>query len=349
MSQPFIREFKLGGAKGNGVHPYLNEYGAFLGDGTPLLEKDSLGRWQPRARPLLERSLSKSYRARANLDWRMDSFAAVARALNKGNRSLAAIALVHAELPPLPNAVAATRIANSGPRFAKEGQDVSNEPRVPAGQSGGGQWTDGGGGGAIATSASVGTAAASAEVSTILLNAGRAVLAALVDLGATLSAPITLAIGLVLIPTSMGGVSEGSLPGNPDIKYRRDERELTIWQEDTRGNRTTLYSGFVDTSGLYRDTDGNVIGRDLGGSVALNGPAIAAAAAQMPAGTINERRTSTPAIPDTPECKEEWDYAEERCERLRKQNLLGMRGYARTFDQCLRGFVSERCGGNPIE
>jgi len=136
MRRSLSREFKLGGPSGDGLHPYLNERGAYLGRGTPLLERDASGHWHPVARDRLERILSTGYGVRIDLGGRMGSLAAVARALNKGDRSLAAIALVQAEFPPLPNQRAAFRMARVD-GYARYNPD---QPRVPAGQSDGGEW-----------------------------------------------------------------------------------------------------------------------------------------------------------------------------------------------------------------
>ncbi|MEJ0064609.1 MAG: hypothetical protein WDM85_03610 [Caulobacteraceae bacterium] len=55
--------------------------------------------------------------------------------------------------------------------------------------------------------------------------------------------------------------------------------------------------------------------------------------------------------PTRPECVKEWNDAEEYCARLAKQGLLGKdpyRGHGNSFEQCVRGQVSEKCGGNPV-
>ena len=88
----------------------------------------------------------------------MAKLAAVARALDAGDRSMAAIALVQAELPPLPDAARAARMA-AADGIAKEFDP--NEPRIPAGSgSESGEWTtDGDSGSPPAT----GSVAASGE------------------------------------------------------------------------------------------------------------------------------------------------------------------------------------------
>jgi len=68
MALPFVQEFKLGGREGDGVHPYVNERGAFLGRGTPLLERDAIERWRPRSRYVLERIVSRGYGTTVDLE-----------------------------------------------------------------------------------------------------------------------------------------------------------------------------------------------------------------------------------------------------------------------------------------
>jgi hypothetical protein len=352
MSLQQIREFRLGGPRGDGINPYLTDDGAFFGDATPLLEKDALGRWRPRPQRALERVLSKSYGIVIDLDWRMTNLASVARALNRSDRCLAAIALVHAELPAAPDRDTAKRMAKAEGRFEKDGHDVSNEPRIPKGETGGGRWTDGSEGGALAATAeaTVEISAAGKAMARFLAGLGRSALVELTAMGASTSGVLTLAAGLVLIPIQHFDVSEGALPDNPDIKYRYDEGELSIWQEDAQGHRTNLFSGFADSDGLYRSADGTILGRNLGESVALNGPGIEAAASAASSVAIDER-TALGEVPDTPECKEEWERAERECAPLLTGKTYGegaYRGSAKDYLQCLRGMVTEACGGSPV-
>jgi hypothetical protein len=67
MSLPFIREFKLAGPRGDGRHAYINQDGAFIGRGVPLLEQDEWGRWKPRSETVLKRLLAKGYGAQVEL------------------------------------------------------------------------------------------------------------------------------------------------------------------------------------------------------------------------------------------------------------------------------------------
>jgi len=53
--------------------------------------------------------------------------------------------------------------------------------------------------------------------------------------------------------------------------------------------------------------------------------------------------------PDRAGCEEEWAHALQYCEQLirsRQMGTDGRRGFGRSFQQCVLGMVSERCGGN---
>jgi hypothetical protein len=54
---------------------------------------------------------------------------------------------------------------------------------------------------------------------------------------------------------------------------------------------------------------------------------------------------------DSPECRQEWQDARETCAKeLSKLNpARGVTGGYRTIEECARGLVSERCGGNVYE
>jgi lysozyme len=120
----------------DGRHTYLTEDGAFIGGHVPLLERDAAGHWRPRPQRVLERLLKIGYGAPIDLGGRMTKLAAVARALNAGDRSMAAIALVQAEIPPLPDQAAAVRMAKA------DGLGKAYDPNEPRDEHG--QWTDGG-------------------------------------------------------------------------------------------------------------------------------------------------------------------------------------------------------------
>lgn len=70
-------------------------------------------------------------------------------------------------------------------------------------------------------------------------------------------------LGMLLIPTNKSNVVEGNLPDHPDIAYRYDEGVLSLYRTD-EGKRTLIFNGLSGPDGLYRATDGQVIGRNLG-------------------------------------------------------------------------------------
>jgi len=143
-----IREFALAGKSGDGRRPYLNADGAFIGLGTPILERDGTGRWKPRDSTELG-WLFKSGYGNAIDKLRIErGLARVASALNNGDLSLASIALVHCEIPPLRGFDDASRLAKTDALLTKSNPNWADEPRIPASETGAGEWTDGGSEGA---------------------------------------------------------------------------------------------------------------------------------------------------------------------------------------------------------
>jgi len=138
----FAGYFRLAGPRGDGRHPYVNDDGAFIGRGVPLLERNALGRWQPRDETVLERLLALGYGVAVELEWRGAYLRHVAAALNEGNIALAGISLLRMQLGALPSAEHARRMAAVDGLLVKDNPDWADEPRVPAGNPDGGQWTD---------------------------------------------------------------------------------------------------------------------------------------------------------------------------------------------------------------
>ncbi len=85
-----------------GRNAYLDDNGACVGAGILLLERDDYGRWRVRPQAELERLFAIGLGTPIDLSWRMVKLASVARSLNVGDRSLAALTLEQAELPGLP-------------------------------------------------------------------------------------------------------------------------------------------------------------------------------------------------------------------------------------------------------
>jgi hypothetical protein len=66
---------------------------------------------------------------------------------------------------------------------------------------------------------------------------------------------------------------------------------------------------------------------------------------------IAQPRTFENPFPDDEGCKEEWSDAIQYCGRLAAEGKLGSGNYkehGKYFQQCVRGQISERCGGNPV-
>ena len=66
---------------------------------------------------------------------------------------------------------------------------------------------------------------------------------------------------------------------------------------------------------------------------------------------ITIREAPRNPYPDRPECAEEWSSAYEFCKRLKREGKLGRDGYrgmGNSLDRCVRGQVSEDCGGNEL-
>jgi len=141
MALPFLRKFTTAGPEGDGRQAYVNADGAFIGCGTPLLERDAYGRWTPRDTAVLEGLLTKGYGVPVALGGRAGRLRSIAEALNKGDLALAGISLVYLELPPLPSDAHAQAMAEADDLLSKYNRD---QPRAPKGDPDGGQWVGGG-------------------------------------------------------------------------------------------------------------------------------------------------------------------------------------------------------------
>jgi hypothetical protein len=77
-----------------------------------------------------------------------------------------------------------------------------------------------------------------------------------------LSAPVAF-FGTLLVPTNRSNVSEGTIPYSPGLAYRNDEGILTLYHVDDDGRRTVIFNGRPDVDQLYRDEQGNIVGRNI--------------------------------------------------------------------------------------
>ncbi len=164
-----------------------------------------------------------------------------------------------------------------------------NQPRLPAGDRYGGRWTSTGLGGGPAglheraphaRGMQIAGAGALAQGLRGLGPFGPAmvpyllgVLARMAEGGLRQTAFLG---GLVVAVVSELEASYGTLPDHPDIQYRYKAGILTLWQDVPGENKPLIYHGPAGADGLYRLSDGTVIGRDLGQGVFLNQAAAAA-------------------------------------------------------------------------
>ncbi len=110
MTKFSLREFGLASSGEEGLRPYLNRHGAFIGQGTPLLREDARGQFAPLAQRDLEIALSAGFGVAVDLGSRMRGLAAIAKALNQGDYALAAILLTQKQLSVLPDREGARRM-----------------------------------------------------------------------------------------------------------------------------------------------------------------------------------------------------------------------------------------------
>jgi hypothetical protein len=78
----------------------------------------------------------------------------------------------------------------------------------------------------------------------------------------------TIVFGILFIPTNRNLVSEGAIAGSPDLSYRYDSDMGTLQIRQDLGSvgSVILTEAHIGTDGLFRDAQGDVIGRYLAGS-----------------------------------------------------------------------------------
>jgi hypothetical protein len=240
-------------------------------------------------------------------DWLFYQCCRISEALGKGEIALAQIYGLHIPVDELDESLL-DRLALASP--LSKANFNPDEPRLPKGEPGAGQWTgdgtgspggsgagaggadgsgdDGGGGGAAGgggdagpggaggsdTVPVVGTVAAvdAAAASPLLGDVAPRTLAALARLAARMSGA-TAFFGTLFIPDNRSMLSESSFEGRPDLAYSydRDTGVLRITQGDGSGDRVLLAEGHIDAEGMFRDSTGRAIGRALpGGSVIVD-------------------------------------------------------------------------------
>jgi hypothetical protein len=131
-----------------------------------------------------------------------------------------------------------------------------------------------------------------------------AVATAVGEVAAVAAAPAAF-FGTLFFPVATGSLTTGTLPNAPEFsyKYDQDTGRLTVTRQNADGTTETVFSGHHDKDAVFRDEDGNAIGRYLGDSVALDADAVRGyearrrADAQAPPGAIVQTGTATRSEP----------------------------------------------------
>lgn len=180
-----------------------------------------------------------------------------------------------------------------------------------------GRWTSPG-----AAAATAGAAAADLFSAPAFIPALRQFAAGLLPSGA---AGAATALGIIVIPTNRSLISEGSIPDEPRLSYHFDQGTgvLTFTRERDDGSKEVIFEGRRIGENVFQDREGNVIGRDLGGSLVVDPDMIPAyrsnaaddASSQSGVGT-DAAANSKPKLcpdpgPDKPGRKTEKDIAYE--------------------------------------
>lgn len=82
--------------------------------------------------------------------------------------------------------------------------------------------------------------------------------------------------GTLFIPTNNSLISEGAVPDGSNLGYRFDQGTgvLSLTRTNEDGSKDELFYGRYSSDGFFRDKDGNIIGRHLGGSVVIDADAV---------------------------------------------------------------------------
>lgn len=135
-----------------------------------------------------------------------------------------------------------------------------------------GRWTSGGAG-AVATRTAIATDIIAPSE---FVPALRQIAARLLPAVPAAASGAVAFFGTLFIPTNRSLISDGAVPDAPDLGYSFDQGTgvLTLTRTGEDGSKDVLFSGRYGSDGLFRDGDGNVIGRHLGGSVVIDPDAV---------------------------------------------------------------------------
>ncbi len=146
-----------------------------------------------------------------------------------------------------------------------------------------GRWTSAGGGAAVGATADAfslyGAESAVPALRALAQRALGAAAALLPEGAATVGVAVAgsaAVLGTLFLPTNGASVSTGTLPDAPEFSYKYDQEtgRLTVTRQNPDGTTDTVFSGHHDKDAVFRDENGNAIGRYLGDSVALDADAV---------------------------------------------------------------------------
>ncbi len=136
-----------------------------------------------------------------------------------------------------------------------------DEARVPASNTGAGEWTFGG---AVANAAS--TTASLFETDSPFVAAGLATIAS------RFAGPAAF-LGTLFIPINRSLISSGAVPGNADVAFQFD-RGTGVLTLSRSNDGSVLFSDRYGAGGVFRDSNGNTFGRVVDGAVVLDPDAL---------------------------------------------------------------------------
>ena len=143
---------------------------------------------------------------------------------------------------------------------------------------------------------------------------------------------------------------------NPN-QPRDDQGMWTIGNDDSEDAKSNSDNSYTED-----DPDSLLVPAQFGGTTELTPdwdlptPYETQTEPVTPRDTLTDPIPGTARIPDgltdeeKQDCVQQWEDASSFCRGLRDQGVLGQSHswFGRTFDECVRGQVSQKCGGNPI-
>lgn len=155
-----------------------------------------------------------------------------------------------------------------------------------------GRWTDEGAAGAAAARL---TRPPTAAAPSLFGRVAPEVLQGLAAIGGRLSAA-TAFLGIIFIPTNRSLLTEGTLPDQPDVRYRYDQEAgtLELFRFDEQHEGQIIVAGRADADGVFRDDEGRALGRQLDGSVIVDPDALPDAARRSDSERDEPRVCPTP-------------------------------------------------------